>query len=207
MIPAVRPLEAVVFDVGNVLIRWDPRLLFDKLLPDAAAVDHFLTEVCPPAWNIAQDRGRPWAEGVAEAVARHPEHAALIRAFDRRWMEMAPSAIPENVALLGALKAAGVGVFGLTNFSAEKWAESLQRFDFLGLFDDVVVSAHEGLVKPEPAIYRRAIARTGRDAAALLFVDDSPANIAGAEAVGLPALRYGPEVDLRAALRARGAPV
>ncbi|MEO1329877.1 MAG: HAD family phosphatase [Pseudomonadota bacterium] len=208
---AVRPPKAVVFDVGNVLIEWDPRNLYRKLLPDEAAVERFLAEICPPEWNLAQDAGRSWADGVAEAVARHPDQAVLIEAFDRRWRETVPGPIDANVALLRSLRTSGLPVFAITNFSAEKWAECLERFDFLTLFDDAVVSAHERLVKPDPRIYEvlfdRQLRPRGLAPADALFLDDSPANVAASEALGMPAIRVTPDLDLAALLRARGLPV
>ncbi|MEL6318856.1 MAG: HAD family phosphatase [Pseudomonadota bacterium] len=208
---AVRPPKAVVFDVGNVLIEWDPRHLYRKLLPDEAAVERFLAEICPPEWNLAQDAGRSWADGVAEAVARHPDQAVLIEAFDRRWRETVPGPIDANVALLRSLRTSGLPVFAITNFSAEKWAECLERFDFLTLFDDAVVSAHERLVKPDPRIYEvlfdRQLRPRGLAPADALFLDDSPANVAASEALGMPAIRVTPDLDLAALLRARGLPV
>lgn len=198
---------AIVFDIGNVLIEWDPRHLYRKLLPDEAAVERFLTEICPPEWNIAQDAGRSWADAIAERVAVHPEHAELIRAFDLRWQEMVPQEIAASVSVLRDLKAAGAPLFAITNFSAEKFAECRARFDFLALFDDIVVSAHERLVKPDPRIYQVLFDRAGLDPAAAFFIDDSPPNVAAAEALGMPAIRFTPALDLRAEIRARGWPI
>lgn len=197
-------VEAVIFDVGNVLIEWDPRHLYRKLLPDEAAVERFLSEVCAPEWNLAQDRGRSWADGVAERVALFPEHAALIRAFDARWQEMVPGAIEPSVATLRELKAEGVPVYGLTNFSAEKWRETTARFSFFELFDGVVVSAHEGVVKPDAAIYRILLGRYGLRPERCVFIDDSAANVAGARALGIRAIRFTPDLNLRAELKQLG---
>lgn len=197
-------LDVVVFDVGNVLIQWDPRHLYRKLLDDDAEVERFLSEVCTPEWNLAQDLGRSWADGVDERVARYPDMAALIRAFDARWSEMVPGAIEPSVSVLRDLKSAGVPIYGLTNFSAEKWRETIARFEFFSLFDGVVVSAHEGVVKPEPAIYRVLLERYGLAAEDCIFVDDSAANIDGAQAMGIAGIHFTPGLDLRAALKERG---
>src|SRR2546423_1136336 len=108
--------RAVVFDLGNVLIPWDPRFLYRKLLPDEAAVETFLGEVCTAEWNLGLDEGRPWDEAVADLVARHPAQAGLIRAYDERWGEMIGPAIQETVAILEELAAAGTPLYALTNW-------------------------------------------------------------------------------------------
>jgi 2-haloacid dehalogenase len=180
----------VVFDVGNVLIRWDPRFLYRKLLPDEAAVDHFLATVCTQAWNLEQDRGRTFAEAVTLLCAQHPEHSALIHAFNDRWQEMVPGTIPATVDLLAGFQAKGVRTFAITNFSAEKFAETRVRFPFLDSFEGVVVSAHERLVKPDPAIYRLFLERYDLAASSCVFIDDSAANVAGARSVGMHAIHF-----------------
>lgn len=206
-VPA-QDVDTVVFDVGNVLIRWDPRNLYRKMIPesfaDEAAMERFLAEVCTPDWNLEQDRGRSWAEAVAERTARHPDHAELIRAFDERWMEMVPGAIESSVAVLRDLKAAGAPVYAITNFSAEKWDETIARFDFFALFDGIIVSAHERLVKPDAAIYRLCFERFGITPSRAVFIDDSAVNVAGSEATGMRAIRFHQGVDLRAALMSLG---
>jgi 2-haloacid dehalogenase len=194
------PVRAVVLDVGNVLVRWDPRHLYRRLLPDEEAVEHFLATVCTPEWNSAQDAGRPWVEAVAGLTAAHPEHAALIAAFDRRWDEMVPGEVEGSVAVLDALRAAGAPVFGLTNFSGEKWEPTRRRFPFLDRLDDVVVSGHEGVVKPDPEIFTRALTRFGLAAEETVFVDDSPANVAAAHDLGMTALAFTDAGTLRADL-------
>ncbi|MCI4663647.1 MAG: HAD family phosphatase [Neomegalonema sp.] len=201
--PAQAP-EIVVFDVGNVLIEWDPRHLYRKLLPDAAHVEQFLEQVCTTAWNEEQDRGRRWAEAVAERIALFPTHSDLIRAYDTRWMEMAPGPIAANVALLRLLRARGTPVYGLTNFSAEKWAACCERFDFLTEFDGVVVSADVGAIKPEPEIYRILFERYAIDPATAVFLDDRADNCAASEAAGMAAIQATPGRDLAAELRKRG---
>jgi 2-haloacid dehalogenase len=203
--PDVRP-AAVVFDVGNVLIEWDPRKLYDRLIPDPAERTRFLTEICPPAWNARFDRGEPMPEGAAAHAAAHPAHAALIRAWWERWPEMLGPAIEGSVACLRALKAAGAPVFGLTNFAAETFAIARAAFPVLTEFDLCVVSAEERRIKPEPEIYAILEARAGLAPQALFFTDDSPANVAAARARGWRAhLFEGPEGLIRA-LAAEGLP-
>jgi len=199
-------VDTVVFDIGNVLIRWDPRHLYRKLFAEPAAMERFLAEVCTDAWNLEQDRGRPWAEAIAERAALFPQHAALIRAYSERWHEMVPGEVEGSVAILEALREGGVPLYAITNFSTEKFEEAEARFPFLRDFRDVVVSGRERLLKPDPAIYRRLLDRNGLDAARCLFIDDSAANVRGAEAVGMRAHHFAGAAGLRAELRALGLP-
>jgi 2-haloacid dehalogenase len=197
-------VKAVVFDLGGVLIDWDPRYLYRKLLADEAAVEEFLATVCTPEWNAEQDRGRPFAEGVAELVERHPVHAAAIAAYHERWPEMLGGEIPGTVELLAELRAAGVPLFALTNWSAETFVFARERFEFLGWFDGVVVSGEERLVKPDPRLFRRLLDRFGLAPEATFFVDDSPANVAAARRLGMDAVRFTDPGELRRDLIGRG---
>ncbi len=202
-----RRIQGVVFDLGNVLIDWNPRHLYRKIFAEAAEMEWFLSEVCNKQWNLEQDRGRPWPEGIAEAVARHPDRRAEIEAYHDRWDEMMKAPIEGSVAILSELKEAGVPVFALTNWSAGTFPKALARFDFLEWFHARVVSGEEGVVKPEAAIYELMAARAGLPAEALVFIDDSAANARGAEAVGMTGLTFtGPEA-LRAELQALGLPL
>ena len=199
---------AVIFDVGNVLIRWDARLLYRQLLPDEAAIDAFFAEVEFHDWNLGFDRGAAWDEGVAALSARHPHRAPLIAAFHQRWHETVPGTVEGMPEVLAALTAGGVALYAITNFSGDKWAETRERFPFLAAaFRDVVVSGHEGVVKPDPEIYRRCLERNALEAAGSVFVDDSAANVAGAAALGIDAIRFTDAPSLVAAFRARGLPV
>lgn len=177
-------VDAVIFDLGGVLIRWDPELLYRQLIPDPAERRWFLTEVCSPAWNLEQDRGRSWAEGIALLTARFPDQTARIRAYRECWEEMVPGAIPGSVALLERLHARGLPLYALTNFHAETLALCRARFGFFSCFRALVVSGEEGLVKPEAAFYRRLLDRHGLEAERCLFIDDLPANIAAARNLG-----------------------
>ncbi len=196
--------SVVVFDVGNVLIEWDPEHLYRKLIPDAAARADFLARICTMEWNLEQDRGRRWAAAVAERTALFPDHAPLIAAYSDRWHEMVPGEVPGSVAILERLREAGVPLYAITNFSSEKFAEAQARFPFLTRFIDVVVSAEEGLLKPDPAIYRRLLDRNGLAASDCLFIDDSEKNVIGARAVGMRAHHFRDAAGLAAALRAEG---
>jgi 2-haloacid dehalogenase len=195
--------KAVVFDLGGVLIDWDPRYLYRKLLADEAAVEEFLATVCTPEWNAELDRGRPFAEGVAELVERHPEHAAAIAAYHERWPEMLAGDLPGTVEVLAELRAAGVPLYALTNWSAETFAITRGRFEWLDWFDGLLVSGEERMTKPDPAFFRLLLDRFGLDPGATVFVDDSEANVAAARELGIDAVRFTGPGQLRRELSAR----
>lgn len=174
----------VVFDIGGVLIDWNPAYLYRKLLPDDAAVSAFLADICTGAWNEQFDAGRPFAEGIADLVVRHPEQADLIEAYWLRWHEMLGGEIAGTATLLGRLKAGGVPVHAISNWSAETFPRAKEIFPFLGAFDVLVVSGTEKLVKPHAPIFNRFLERAGVRAEQCLFIDDNAANIATATALG-----------------------
>ena len=205
--PAPSP-SVVVFDIGNVLVDWDPTHLYRTLFPGRpAAMAWFLETVCTGAWNLEQDAGRRWADGVGVLVARFPEWRAEIEAYDKRWHEMIPRTIAGTVAILDKLCAAGTPVYAVTNYSSEKYAESAARFPFFGRFAGVVVSGDERLLKPHRPIFALLCSRYGLDPADCVFIDDKPENVAGAQAAGMAALHFtGPDA-LRRALADQGFPV
>ncbi len=200
--PATMP--TVVFDVGNVLIRWDPLLVYREMIPDDEKRAWFMQNVCTAAWNLEQDRGRSWEEAVALLVGSHPEWESQIRAYDERWHEAVPGIIEDSVAVLAELKDRGEKVYAITNFSREKWAECLIRFPFLQSFDGVVVSAHERVIKPDPAIYEILLQRYGLSASDCIFIDDSAKNIEAARGVGMKAVHFVEPIDLRSELTGHG---
>ncbi|HZC27740.1 MAG TPA: HAD family hydrolase, partial [Actinopolymorphaceae bacterium] len=177
---ASAPIDAVVFDVGGVLLDWNPRYLYRTLLPDEAAVERFLAEVCTAEWNAAQDAGRSWAEAVAELTARFPDHADLIRAFDERWPEMVAGQLDETVGVLTELQAKGIPTFALTNFSADKWEITRRRWDFLRALDGAVVSGIELVAKPDPEIYSLLLERYDLMPHRTFYTDDVHANVEAA---------------------------
>ncbi|MEM7189782.1 MAG: HAD family phosphatase [Pseudomonadota bacterium] len=198
-------MTAVVFDVGNVLLDWDARRIYRDHFPDDPAIDAFFEEIGFFAWNIEQDRGRSWADGVAWLSERHREHADLIALADTDWQRSVPGAIQETVEILANLKAAGTPLYAITNFSAEKWDECLVRFPFLtNSFRGVFVSAHEKLIKPDPAIFELFLQRYEQIAEDCIFIDDSPANVASALALGFDALQFQTPSRLAAQLSERG---
>ncbi|MEM7506846.1 MAG: HAD family phosphatase [Pseudomonadota bacterium] len=201
-------MKAIVFDVGNVLIRWDARLVYRDDFATEAEIDTFLQKIGFDAWNLEQDRGRSWADGVAEAVARHPGHRALIEKFHTHWHDAVPDAIAGSLEILERLYADGQPLYAITNFSAEKWVECQKRFPFLtNRFRDVVVSAHERLVKPDLAIFHLFLRRNGLPAQDCIFIDDSAKNVAAAQSVGMDAVIFTGPGALDQALRQRGLPL
>ena len=198
-------MKAVVFDVGNVLIHWDVKALYRKLLPDDAAIDNFLRETDLLSQNVEFDRGLPFAEGIERLVTQFPHHAELLRAFESRWSETVVGPIEGSVTILDELQSAGVPLYAITNFSAETWPIAVQRFPFLGShFIDVVVSGSVRTVKPDPAIYNLLFSRNGLVAEECLFIDDSLPNISGAQATGMQAIHFVGAAPLREALVSAG---
>jgi len=200
-------LPVPVFDVGNVLIRWDPRLLYRKLIADEAEREDFLTRVCAPEWNLEMDAGKPFAQGIAERVALFPDKADLIRAFDSRWIETLGGAIDGSVAILQELWARGVKTYAISNFSYEKFAVASEAFPFLSGFEGAIVSGREKLLKPDPRIFRLLCDRYGLAAEDCFFIDDSRPNIESARRMGMQAHWFEDPERLRAALKEAGLPL
>ena len=196
--------KGVLWDVGNVIVRWDPRTLYSKIFPEPGERDRFLAEVCTMSWHAEHDRGLPMAEGVARLTARFPEHAEAIAAWKSRWWEMFSGPILETTDAIEALHARGVPMFGLTNLSDEVAEGTLTMHPAFGLLSDIVVSGREGLIKPDPRLYAVACERARMTAGELLFVDDSPANIAAAAALGFHTHLFEDPSTLAPALRRHG---
>lgn len=195
----------VIFDLGGVLIDWDPRNLYRRLFAgDLAAMERFLTEVCTPDWNKQQDAGRPFAEAEAALIAQFPEQEVMIRAWRKGFQEMIPGALEDVVEILTALRARGTPLYALSNWSAETFLEMPARFPFLNWFRDIVVSGQERVIKPDPQIYRILLERNGIAPEEAAFIDDSPANVAAADALGLRGLHFSSAERLKQDLRALG---
>jgi 2-haloacid dehalogenase len=195
---------AVVFDLGGVLIDWNPRHLYRSLFADEAEMERFLAEVTTQAWNHEQDRGRPFAEAIAELTRAHPEQAELIAAYWDRWPEMLGEPFHGTVDILAALRARGIRLLAMTNWSAETFPFAVPRYPFLAWFEAVIVSGEVGLVKPDPAIFRLLVDRHGLDPARTVLIDDTIANVEAAGAFGFRAIRFTDAAALRRDLRAMG---
>jgi 2-haloacid dehalogenase len=185
-----RPIEAVVFDIGGVLLDWDPRYLYRQLFDDEQEMERFLSEICTLEWHQAHDRGKPFEVSCAELATLHPEYAEMIYAWGRRSEEMIAGPIEETVEILRRLKAAGVPCYALTNMETETFPLRVKRFPFMSWFDGAVVSAYEGVVKPDPEIFRRLLERFELTAESTLFVDDSARNVQAAQRLGIQAVLF-----------------
>jgi len=177
---------AIIFDCGNVLYGWDPSSFLERQLPEDEARLRFIEDVDLWGWHETLDAGRPFAEAAAELTGKFPEHAAYISAWGERFGETISDPVPGVHAIVEALDERGVPLFAITNFSAEFWAPFRAREDaFFRRFRGIIVSGEEKLLKPDPAIYYRALDRFGLKPAEALFVDDRLINVQGAEAVGM----------------------
>jgi 2-haloacid dehalogenase len=195
--------QAVVFDIGRVLVQWSIRALYEKLIADPAQLDWFLSHVVSEQWHLQHDTGVPLAEMIVARSAEFPEHRQLIEAYGPRWLETVPGPVPGTHVLVERLVARRVPLYAITNFGADSWAMFRPTFPILDHFRIIVVSAHERLTKPDPAIYALAAARFGHAPGKMLFIDDSAANIAAAEACGWQTHHFIDAAGLEADLQAR----
>jgi 2-haloacid dehalogenase len=197
--------DIVIFDLGGVLIEWDPRHLYRKLFAgDEPAMEDFLATVCTHEWNRGQDAGRSFAEGARRLKRDHPNKAVPIDAYFARFDEMMPGPIAGTVAILAELKDRGTPLYGLSNWSAETYQPAYARFDFLKWFRGIVVSGEVGVIKPDPRIFHALFDRHGVEPQRAVFIDDSPANAAAATALGIHGIRFTTPTALRADLVALG---
>ena len=194
-------IKNIVFDYGGVIVDWNPRYLYDNYFGDKEQSQWFLDNICLYSWNIQMDGGKPFAEGVAELQAKYPEWSEAIAIYHSRWEEMVSGGVEGTANVLRALKAAGYGVYGLTNWSAETFPIIRDKYAVFGKFDGMVVSGDERLLKPDAAIYRCLLDRYKLNAAESLFIDDNADNVIGAKAVGMEALQFVSAQQLECDLR------
>jgi 2-haloacid dehalogenase len=198
-------VRAVVFDLGGVLIDWDPRYLYRKLFDGREAdMEAFLSQVATKEWNHRQDGGRPWAEAVAELCATHPDKRDLIEAYATRWEEMLGGPITGTVEVLAELRGAGVPLYALSNWSAETFPRARQMYEFLGWFDGTVISGEVGITKPDPRIYEHLLLTFALEPGDVFFIDDLEANVEAAQALGIEASVFRGPGPLRRDLVAAG---
>jgi 2-haloacid dehalogenase len=190
-------VDAVVFDLGGVLIDWNPRHLYRQLFDDEAAMEEFLATVCTLEWHVAHDLGQSTAESCAELALEHPEHASMILAWAERSEDMIGGAIDETVSILADLRAAGVRCYVLSNMEPETFPLRLERFDFLHWFDGHVISGLEGIVKPDPKIFHRMLRRFDLQPSRTVFIDDSAVNVEAASEIGIKAILFESPAQLR----------
>ena len=197
-------IDSVLFDLGNVLIRWAPRNHYKDRFANAEDMEHFLAEIADGAWNHEMDLGKPFAQAIAERTALHPEYAPLLAEWKSQWERMLGGAIDDSVALVADLREAGYRVAALTNWSAETFPVARERFPFLDWFEDIVISGVERVAKPDPAMFALALERTGFAAARTVFIDDNLPNIEGARAAGMHTIHFASSEQCRAELRGLG---
>jgi HAD superfamily hydrolase (TIGR01509 family) len=197
--------HAIVFDLGGVLIDWNPRNLYRKMFDgDEQAMERFLAEVCTLEWNARQDEGRSFADATTELIARHPDKEWLIRAWFDRWLEMITGPIDGTVEIISELKKAEHKVYALSNWSAETYPLARQRFSFFDCFDRVVISGEIKLVKPNREIFDHLLEKIERRAEECIFIDDSLTNVNAAAQFGFDTIHFQSPEQLRNELSIRG---
>ncbi|MBD1385534.1 HAD family phosphatase [Mucilaginibacter rigui] len=194
-------INTIIFDLGAVLVDWNPHYLYRNLFPDEQEMKDFLANITTPEWNEEQDAGRPLQEGTELLVQQYPHHEANIRAFYGRWEEMLGGAIEGTVELFKQLKENGkYKIYALTNWSAETFPIALQRYDFLNWFDGIVVSGTEKMRKPNPAFYQLLLDRYNTKAEEALFIDDNLRNVLAAQKLGIKSIHFSSAEQLKAEL-------
>jgi 2-haloacid dehalogenase len=202
--PGCPSIEAVVFDLGGVLLDWDPRHLYRKLFSNREEMEWFLAEICSPAWHAAHDRGVSTAASCAQLASRHPEFAEFIWAWSERSEEMIGGVVAGSVEVLRAVRETALPCYALTNMEAETYPRRLRRFGFLSWFDGTVVSGLEGVAKPEPAIFCRLLDRFGLTPGTTLMIDDTHENLEAASEFGIQTILFCSSCQLRAELEVVG---
>ena len=183
-------IKNIIFDFGGVLLDWNPRYLYKSYFNNDEEREHFLADICNGEWNIRQDAGRPFAEAVKELQAKFPEYAEAIQMYDDDWEKMLKCELPESIDLLKELKFMGYGIYGLTNWSAEKIGYAFANYSFFSLFDGIVVSGVEKVVKPDRKIYEILLERYSLKPGECVFIDDNQDNVDMAKVLGINAIRF-----------------
>lgn len=183
-------IKNIIFDFGGVLLDWNPRYLYKSYFNNDEEMEHFLADICNGEWNIRQDAGRPFAEAVKELQAKFPEYAEAIQMYDDDWEKMLKCGLPESIDLLKELKFMGYGIYGLTNWSAEKIGYAFANYSFFSLFDGIVVSGVEKVVKPDRKIYEILLERYSLKPGECVFIDDNQDNVDMAKVLGINAIRF-----------------
>jgi 2-haloacid dehalogenase len=204
---ATARIKAVVFDIGGVLLDWDPRHLYRQLIADPDQLDDFLDRIYTRQWHLAHDLGADTEQSCRELAAKYPEHADLIMAWSDRSEEMVGGVLTQTVEVLGELRSAGVRCFVLSNMEPDKFATRRTRYEFFDLVEGCVISGLEGVAKPDQKIFDILMSRYGLAPAETVFIDDLPANVAAAAELGVVAIQFTTAAQLRSELRDLGLPV
>lgn len=183
-------ITTFIFDFGNVFVKWDIHALYNRFFPNPQAVESFLEEIRFHEWNAHQDAGRPFKDGIAILSEKYPHYADLIQAYDTHWEDSITDMYHGTVEILRRLKGEGWPIYLLSNFSAEKFPLMRERYEFLNLFDDMIISGEHKLIKPDPAIFQLTLERIDRTANECLFIDDSLANIETARNMGFHTIHF-----------------
>lgn len=193
-------VKAVLFDLGNVVLDWDPLQLYRTIFDSDDEAQRFVSDICTLEWHTEHDRGVTFAENAKPLIERHPEYEAEIRAWRTRWLDMFTGYVPGMDALLAEVLASDTPTFALSNLSAEVWQETADAFPLLHQFEDVIVSGAEGLIKPDPRIYELTLQRLNLPAEDIIFTDDRLDNIQAAQAFGMKTHHFQGSHGLREAL-------
>lgn len=183
-------IKAIIFDFGNVFVKWDAHALYKRFFPTPEAVDSFLEEIHFSEWNSHQDAGRSFREGVEVLSSQFPQYAEYIKAYDMFWEESITETYPGTIEIAVDLKKKGYPLYLLSNFSAEKFPLMQKRYEFLQLFDDLIISGEHKLIKPDPAIFQLTLNRIDQRADECLFIDDSLVNINTAINLGFKTIHF-----------------
>lgn len=198
-------IETVIFDLGGVLIDWNPEYVFREIFEDEEEMRHFFEQVCTSEWNVQQDAGRSLSAATEEKVEEFPEYEPAIRAYYGRWEQMLGGAIEASVRILEQIHARGAHrLYALTNWSHETFPVARERFGFLELFEGIVVSGQEKIIKPDPRIYRTLLQRYQVKAETAVFIDDNAYNVQAAQEVGIEGIHFRGAERLRRELRGLG---
>jgi 2-haloacid dehalogenase len=203
---ATEKIDAVAFDIGGVLLDWDPRYVYRTLFEDPGDMEEFLARVCTSDWHRAHDLGADITRSCEQLALRHPEQRDMIMVWAERGEQMVAGQFDGTVQILGELKAAGMPCYALSNMEPDAFRVRRQRFAFMDWFDDHVISGFEGVAKPDPRIFRILLDRHDLRPDSTVFIDDQPRNIAAARALGLKALQFTSPAQLRRDLREMGVP-
>ena len=202
-----REIDAVVFDLGGVLIDWDPRYVYRPLFDDPADMEEFLGSVCTADWHRAHDLGADIAQSCEQLARRYPEHRDMIMVWAERGEQMAAGQFDDTVQVLGDVKAAGVRCYALSNMEPDAFRVRQARFPFMDWFDAYVISGLEGVAKPDRRIFEILLRRHGLRPQACVFIDDQARNVAAARELGLVGLHFSSAARLRQDLSGLGLPV